>query len=181
MNDERSFSARAFDAQGRRISEGVEYAFAVEGAATLLRSEGARAVVQAGAEPGEARVTVVATEADQKAAAEALLKVVAETKPKRADAGVPAPEELNEPLAGWRSRSVGEKWQVNGGHSDYRTASAVPRGRVRYLAFLLAKEVISRNFPPPEVGQILEEMVGLLAALDRGGAWGKGVTRTEGD
>jgi len=48
------------------------------------------------------------------------------------------------------------------------------RPRLRYLASLLAKEVVSRNFPQPGVGAILEELVGLLAALERAGAWAKG-------
>jgi hypothetical protein len=36
---------------------------------------------------------------------------------------------------------------------------------------LLSKEVVSRNFPQPGLGAILEELVGLLAALERSGAW----------
>ena len=128
---------------------------------------------------GTARVTVVATEGDTRVAAEALVTIVAEAKPKRADSGVPTPEELNEPLETWRSRSTGERWQVNVGHPDYRAAASTPRLRIRYLAFLLAKEIITRNFPRPEIGQILEEMVGLLAAIDRGGAWARQGARPE--
>ncbi len=43
---------------------------------------------------------------------------------------------------------------------------------------LLSKEIVSRNFPQPGVGAILEELVGLLAALERSGAWG-GRTRED--
>ena len=57
------------------------------------------------------------------------------------------------------------------GHPDYKALADEPRRRLRYLANLLAKEIISRNFPRPEVGTILEEMVGLLTALERSGAW----------
>jgi hypothetical protein len=37
---------------------------------------------------------------------------------------------------------------------------------------VLAKEVVSRNFPQLGLGAILEELIGLLAALERSGAWG---------
>jgi len=60
---------------------------------------------------------------------------------------------------------------VAGLHETAPRVADEPRRRLRYLANLLAKEIISRNFPRPEVGTILEEMVGLLSALERSGAW----------
>ena len=83
------------------------------------------------------------------------------------NSGIPTPDEVNEPQATWRSRWVGERWQINVGHPDYGALSGSGKGRLQYLAYLLAKEVIARNFPRPEVGSILEEMVGVLAALER--------------
>lgn len=97
---------------------------------------------------------------------------------RRADAGIPQPEEVNEPLQSWRSRLTENRWQVNTGHPDYRAFAHESRPRLRYLAMLLSKEVVTRNFPQPGVGATLEELVGLLAALERSGAW-RGRARDE--
>jgi hypothetical protein len=88
------------------------------------------------------------------------------------------PEEVNEPLQPWRSRLVDDRWQVNTGHPDYRALAAEARPRLRYLATLLSKEVVSRSFPQPGIGATLEELVGLLAALERSGGW-RGRARDE--
>jgi hypothetical protein len=106
-----------------------------------------------------------------------VVRVVSEHH-RRADAGIPQPEEVNEPLQPWRSRLVDERWQVNTGHPDYRALTSEARPRLRYLATLLSKEVVSRNFPQPGIGATLEELVGLLAALERSGAW-SGRTRDD--
>jgi len=92
---------------------------------------------------------------------------------RRGDAGIPQPEEVSEPLQPWRSRLVDDRWQINVGHPDYRAFANEARPRLRYLAMLLSKEIVSRNFPQPGVGGILEELVGVLAALERSGAWGR--------
>jgi hypothetical protein len=68
---------------------------------------------------------------------------------------------------------VDDRLQINTGHPDYRAQAGEPRPRLRYLAMLLSKEVVSPNFPQPGVGGILEELVGLLTALERSGAWGR--------
>ena len=71
----------------------------------------------------------------------------------------------------WRSRLLGD-WQINVGHPDYRALSAEARPWLRCLAMLLSNEVVSRTFPQPGLGAILEELIGLLAALERSGASG---------
>lgn len=93
---------------------------------------------------------------------------VAEAWPRNtSDSGIPSADEVNEPQATWRSQWLNGRWRVNVGHSDYKAFSSDSRARVQYLAQLLSKEVVARNFPRPEIGQILEEMVGVLAALER--------------
>lgn len=104
------------------------------------------------------------------------IRVVSEHR--RADAGIPQPEEVNEPLQPWRSRLVDERWRLNTGHPDYRAFAREARPRLRYIAMLLSKEIVSRNFPQPGVGAILEELVGVLASLERSGAW-SGRTRED--
>jgi hypothetical protein len=135
-----------------------------------LSANGSVATVEALAVVGEAQVSVVARQGERSCTYTVPVRVVSETS-RRAEPGIPQPEELNEPMQSWRSRLVDERWQVNTGHPDYRALAAEPRPRLRYLATLLSKEVVSRNFPQPGIGAILEELVGLLAALERSGAW----------
>lgn len=170
--------ARALDVEGRRVREGVSFTWSSEG---LLRvtAEGSRAMIEALEAPGSAKLIVEARQGDVVARAELPVALVEEAAAKKADAGIPQPEELNEPLQTWRSRLADERWQINTGHADYRALSTEQRPRLRYLASLLAKEVVSRNFPQPGVGAILEELVGLLAALERSGAWTPGRTPKE--
>lgn len=168
------FRARATDAHGVTVQSGVTYAAECAGGAAIEAVEGGRVQVRAGNEPGTATLIVRATEGDAAATAQARLDVVAELPPKRNAGGIPAPAEVDDPQGNWRSRTSGTEWQVNIGHPDYKDLSAEPRRRLRYLAHLLAKEVIAKNFPEPGVAKVLEELVGLLAALERSGAWGPG-------
>lgn len=169
VGESRTLTAEARDATGRPLREGVSYVWRAD---ELLQLSGdcARTTVTTAAESGDGCVTVIARQGERERSAVAPVRIVA-ARERRADAGVPQPEEINEPLQSWRSRLVGEGWQINVGHPDYRALSTEARPRLRYLAMLLSKEVVSRNFPQPGLGAILEELVGLLAALERSGAW----------
>lgn len=171
--ESRPVRALAFDAEERRLNEGVEYAFSAEGPLSLS-AEGAVATITALAGTGAGRLSVRASQGDRTVEASAPVELGSERRPSHPAAGIPQPEELDEPLQSWRSRLVEERWQVNVGHPDYRALAGEARPRLRYLASLLSKEVISRNFPQPGIGGILEELVGLLAALERSGAWSPG-------
>jgi histidine kinase/DNA gyrase B/HSP90-like ATPase len=173
FEQERALHARVFDAEGRRIREGIEFAWTASGPIAIVATDGGVAQIRSERQLGTAVAQVTAIEGELRASAAAQIDVLAEVPAKRSDAGIPQPEEVNEPLHSWRSRTVDQRWQVNAGHADYRALANEPRRKLRYLANLLAKEIISRNFPRPEVGIILEEMVGLLAALERSGAWSR--------
>ncbi len=173
--------AKAQDSDGRRISEGLAFSWSVEAPLALEVGDEEVAIVRAGAQEGTAKVTVTATQGDRQALGEASVRVLSELKLSRPDAGIPQPEEINEPLQTWRSRLVDERWQINVGHPDYRALATEARPRLRYLANLLAKEIITRNFPRPEIGGILEEMVGVLSALERAGAWSRAGPRSSSD
>jgi hypothetical protein len=82
-------------------------------------------------------------------------------------AGVPEPTFVEEPGASWRSRMRGGRWEVNSGHADFITACETSRRRFRYLATLLAKEIVVHSFPSPEIGPALERLVGVLAITER--------------
>ena len=170
VGEERVMRARAFDAERRRIVDNVSFRWSSEGPVELSATEG-DAVRARGSSAGEAAVRLEAASGEKRAVASAHVSVISEARPRASDAGIPQPQEINEPLQSWRSRTVEDGWQINVGHPDYKALADEPRRRLRYLANLLAKEIISRNFPRPEVGTILEEMVGLLTALERSGAW----------
>jgi hypothetical protein len=161
----------ARDLEKRPIPEGV--AFSWKGSTGLaLHTEGPGSFAVEALALGEGQVEVTAAEGERSISAVLPVRVVAEPGTRKADAGIPQPEEINDPLQPWRSRLIDDRWQINVGHADYRALSAEARPRLRYLASLLSKEVISRNFPQPGIGAVLEELVGLLCALERSGAWG---------
>lgn len=169
VGDRKALKASARDESGRRLGDDVTFEWmASEGLS--LTAAGAQATVQALRPSASESVEVVARQADRERSARVEVRVVSELS-HRADAGIPQPEEVNEPLQPWRSRLVEARWQINTGHPDYRGLANEARPRLRYLAMLLSKEIVSRNFPQPGVGATLEELVGLLAALERSGAW----------
>ncbi len=151
------------DHQGAATTDG-EVELRSVGEITAVLTDPNWITVQAGTQLGHAEVTVqLRHNADVTATAELLLCL-----PGRRDdgSGIPTPVEVNEPQKNWRSRWVDDVWQINVGHPDALRLAKQPKARTQYFAYLLAKEVITRNFARPELGSILEEMVGLLAALD---------------
>jgi hypothetical protein len=158
------------DADGRPTDDEVVVDVQVSGLVACRRLEGRAWLVEGRNVPSEGEIVFFATERPD--ARVAVPFVVSDARAEGGH-GIPTPEELNEPQATWRSRWVGERWQVNVGHADYAALAASSKARLQYLAYLLAKEVIARNFPRPEIGSILEEMVGVLAALERARIAGK--------
>lgn len=171
IGDRKELAATAVDEHGRTITEGLRFEWRASGALSLAAS-GGRASVEGLRASATESVELIAAQGERERRCVVPVRVVSELR-RRADAGIPQPEEVNEPLQPWRSRLVDERWQLNTGHPDYRAFANEPRPRLRYLAMLLSKEIVSRNFPQPGVGAILEELVGLLAALERSGAWGR--------
>ena len=169
VQERKELQATAADEHGRAIREGVAFEWKASGALSLSAA-GNLATVEALRASATESVEVLARQGERERVFVVPVRVVSEHH-RRADAGIPQPEEVNEPLQPWRSRLIDERWQVNTGHPDYRAFAHEARPRLRYLAMLLSKEVVSRNFPQPGVGATLEELVGLLAALERSGAW----------
>lgn len=175
IGERKDLRAVALDEHGRAISEDLHFEWRASSALSLSTVNELATVEGLRAAPAES-VELVVRQKERERMAVVPVRVVSELH-RRADAGIPQPEEVSEPLQPWRSRLVDERWQINTGHPDYRALANEARPRLRYLATLLSKEVVSRNFPQPGVGAILEELVGLLAALERSGAWGR--TREE--
>jgi hypothetical protein len=167
---QKAFRACACDASGREILDGVEFAWQCAAPVATLAADGKRAVLHVG-EPaalGERIVlTVLATAGAFQATADATVTVVLEIDEPTAHSGVPQPEFVNEPAGNWRSRFRDGQWEVNAGHRDYQIANESTRRKLRYLAALLAKEIILHSFPHPQHAAVLERMVEVLTLTER--------------
>ncbi len=166
---DRRLLAQARDASGVRIPRALDIEWSVLGDLGRVEPErGAQTVFRAGPETGTATVGAWAREGGATARAEATVRIVEASPAEEARrAGIPEPVFVDEPLGGWRSRLRGEVWEVNSGHADYRAAAETPRRKLRYLAALLAKEVVLHSFPQPQLGPALERLVVVLSIAER--------------
>jgi hypothetical protein len=166
---QRPLRAIARDANGVRIRRPLRITWHSESLlVTLAPIDEAVTTVSAGAEVGRALVHVEAGDETGSAIGEAVLDVVdhlASTRSPRA--GIPEPAFVDEPTSAWRSRMRDGIWEVNGGHPDFQTAGTSARRKLRYLAALLAKEIVLHSFPMPQLGLALERLVGVLTITER--------------
>ncbi len=158
----------ARDASGRKIAEGVEFAWEIWGPVGTVRNDPRGVVVAASDSPGEGILSVHAREraTGNEASAAAPVEVV-EILPAGANEGIPEPELVDASGAPWRSRLHEERWQVNSGHPDYRASSARPGTKLRYFALLFAKEVVLRSSQDPRLEDPLEQVVEVASYADR--------------
>lgn len=178
--------AEGVDAKGHAIDVPVQYSWELSGpvgtlvtlddSAVVERALGenedrrgmpAHVVLAAADLPGEGTLRVVATSGDRSASAEAAVEVLEEIGSIRSAEGIPQPEFVHEPGAGWRSRMVESRWQVNSGHREYRAIAERPVLKLRYLALLFAKEVVLRSSQDPRLEKPLEQLVEVAAYADR--------------
>lgn len=153
---EKRFQARALDESGRAIREDVSFEWSVpEG---LFRAEAV----------GGFTVSVTARQGDRVATAEARVEVLEELEaPERQDIGIPEPVEVRDPGGAWRSRARDGRWEFNASHPDYLLAAGDPAKRFRYLATLLAKEIVLRQVAGGAAeDRLLEQLVEILAAVE---------------
>jgi hypothetical protein len=131
-----------------------------------IDGDGSRPAITAGDLPAgtEATLTVEVREGDRVARASA--SVVAVDKRERSGPGIPKPELVDAPGAGWRSRMEGETWQVNSGHEDFPSLDD-GRARLRYLVSLLGKEIVVRTYAQPGAGELLEHLIAVIAHAER--------------
>ena len=165
---EKVVRADARDESGRRIEQGVDFAWEIWGPVGSLRDEPGRIVLAASDSPGEGILSVHARErATGNEASAAAPVVIVEILPSSASEGIPEPELVDAPGASWRSRLHEGRWQVNSGHPDYRAGSARPAMKLRYLALLFAKEIVLRSSQDPRLEDPLEQVVEVAAYADR--------------
>jgi hypothetical protein len=165
----RRFRAVARDANGTRLRAGVAVRWrALPALGFVSPEEGETTVFCAGGEIGTLHILAEARQGERIVRGESLVEVV-DVLPSvdGSRAGIPEPVLVDEPSSPWRSRMSADRWEVNGGHPDFRVASQSPRRKLRYLATLLAKEIVLHSFPAPQLGPALERLVGVLAIADR--------------
>jgi hypothetical protein len=167
---ERRVIAAARDGEGRRVSDGLRFVWAIEGGAFTVTGEGPRPAVRADADARagqSATLRLVATQGDQRAEATASLLVA--DQPRREDSGfgIPEPELVDDPSTLWRSRFDGERWQVNAAHPDYLGSRGDGRTRFRYLLACLTKEIVQRTHGAIGTEPALESFVEILAHAER--------------
>jgi hypothetical protein len=165
----RRLRAEALDASSVRIRRGVTFEWSTEGGLGQLEpADAAEAVFAAGAETGSAVVQVRAREGERCADAAAQIEISEGLPASDAQrAGIPEPVFVHEPTAPWRSRMSANEWQVNSGHPSFLIASETAKRKLRYLASLLAKEIVLHSFPAPQFGPALERLVEVMTIAER--------------
>jgi hypothetical protein len=161
----RSFLAKAVDAMGRRISEGVVFDWAIASGTGVLQPAGDGARFSAPEETGTTTILVKARALEASAESEATVEVVEKLAGERPDAGIPDPKKVFDGSGDWRSRVVGRRWEYNAAHPDYQAVVDDPKRRVRYLVHLFAKEIVLRNHGGLEDERLLERMVEVLTHI----------------
>jgi hypothetical protein len=168
---ERRARAVATDAENRPIADAVFAWEAVDVAGMGLVANAERERVALTVPPeapvgAHAELRVEARCEDRTVIATAIVEVVADDG-SDASLGIPEPQLVSDSDGTWRSRMVGQRWDVNEAHEDYRALRADPRSRVRYLLALLAKEIVLRTTGRPETADALESLVEVLAHTER--------------
>lgn len=167
---ERRVRATATDAEGRCI-EDVAFEWRLpDGARTSLSVRGAGARPALVAEPDAplgARVALLCVATQAERSASDLAEVIVADDQRADSSGIPEPYLVSDAEGNWRSRMHGERWEVNEAHRDYLGVRDEPRGRMRYLLALLAKEIVLRSSGRHESSDVLESMAEVLAHAER--------------
>ncbi|MBI4600944.1 MAG: ATP-binding protein [Planctomycetes bacterium] len=158
--------AKAVDSTGRRILEGVDYAWSLRDGAGRLEAKGDRASYHAPDETCTARIFVEARQWKRAAEADAVVEVVERLEGESSKAGIPDPRRIHDPAGDWRSRVVGRRWEYNAAHPDYQLVADDARRRLRYLVHLFAKEIVLRNYGEPKDERLLERVVEVLTHIE---------------
>jgi hypothetical protein len=169
--EERRVTAVARDADGRRVTDDVQYGWLPPDSRVFsLAGEGARPAVRATVEARSgmtALLRVVATQGGLSAEGSAKLVVSESSRRDDGGFGIPEPELVDEPNDNWRSRFDGERWQVNAAHPDYAATRVEARTRFRYLLACLTKEIVQRTHGGIGTEPVLESFIEILSHCER--------------
>lgn len=167
---QRRLRAVPIDADGRTVPLTLPITWRVSaggGHVEVSSADGRQAQYVAPDAPGEATVTACAVQGESRVEGTAQVRIVDEIGSAAGAAlGFPLPEFVDEPAGEWRSRVLDGRWQVNRAHPDFQAAAAGERLQLRYLSTLLAKELVVRTFPQPQIARPLEQLVRLVSILN---------------
>ncbi len=166
---QRRLRVEAYDASGIRIRRPLRVDWSVWPTLGSFEPEaGSTTIFQAGPDTGAATIAATVRDAERWARTEAKIDIV-EVGPtdETPHAGIPEAIFIHEPASIWRSRMREGRWEVNSGHPDFHAASEAPRRKLRYLATLLAKEVVLYSFPSPQLDLALERLVEVMTITER--------------
>jgi hypothetical protein len=141
----------------------------VAGAHITVRGDGHRPAVCVSpheAIGASATLVVEASDGHRTARGEARVEIGEQARDE-GSLGVPEPHLVSDAEGSWRSRMVGERWEVNDAHEDYRALRAEGKSRLRYLLLLLAKEIVLRTTGRVETADVMDSMVEVLAHAER--------------
>lgn len=161
----RSLAAKAADADGHPVTEGVVFAWRIVEGLALIEASETHAVLSAGSQLGRVRVTVTAQQGEITCAGSAEIEVVPKLAGDNPDAGIPDPERAFDPNGDWRSRVVNGRWEYNAAHPDYRAVADDNKQRLRYLVHLFAKEIVLHNYGEAKDERLLERLVEVLTHI----------------
>ena len=162
------FTVRAFDARGAVIPIEVDYIWQVPGKLASIEPEDSRATLEAGPAEGEGKIVVLAHKENKRARAEARFTISKASK-KVGSRRLPHPEPISRHGEQWRSRYVSARnvIEYNTSHPNYTAANERgTKSRIRYIALLIAKELVLQNFRGMiKEGPLLERMVEVVTNL----------------
>ena len=165
----RSLRALARDRSRRTVTDDITFSWDVlEGNGRLENTSAEYVTFQAPDVPGLVRIAVTASQNEVSCSVEALVTVTDTLLPEPKDRtvakhGLPGYTFQHAPGQLWRSRYDGEQnlIVVNNGHRDFIYAARTKALKLRYLARLFAKEMVSKNFPGLPPDQLLERLIEL--------------------
>lgn len=169
VNQERRFRALPRDRSRRRVEADLAFEWKLaEGEGSLDSRVNQEVVFHAPPSPGLVRLSVIISQRDVQATAEALITVADSLE------AAMGPSVVNSRgLPGYTfERAAGELWRsrfdaarnlivVNNGHRDFVFATRSRALQLRYLVRLYVKELVLRNFAGQPAEQLAERMVEL--------------------
>ena len=166
----REFRCVPRDRGGRIVDQNLSMEWEItSGGGALTNSASEVVTFNAPDEPGLTMLRVSVTQNETTCEAEATVTISQSLLDKDDESS----SDLTKGIPGYTfQRAPGERWRsrfdeknnlivVNNGHSDYLFASKKRPTKLKYICRLYAKELVLRNFPGFESGELLERMIEL--------------------